>query len=115
MKITQKVDNKKKHKKKPKTKNQNFLKGPCDADFGVQSTVIGQLEVVCIDQIALLIDELNNQEAWLFDPIQIKTFEILEERYVNNLPEKKRGKLAKNQFQLKTPFHYSPFRSQRII
>jgi hypothetical protein len=58
------------------------MKGPCDSDFGQQVNQLKGVDIVCLDQIALGLDSIANQEAWIVDPTKLYHLESVFQRYV---------------------------------
>ena len=56
--------------------------GPCDGDFGAQVGLLRDKTIFSIDELAIHIDEIDNQEAVIVNPAKLKNFEALSKRYV---------------------------------
>jgi len=59
--------------------------GPCDGDFGAQVNKLKFTDVLCIDDLALEIDEIKTQGARIVNPTSLFSFDSLSRRYVNSL------------------------------
>jgi hypothetical protein len=42
-----------------------LLTGPCDTDFGQQVGMMKFMSIICIDQLAMQIDKIKGQEAFI--------------------------------------------------
>ena len=56
--------------------------GPCDGDFGAQVGLLRDKTIFSIDELAIHIDEIDDQEAVIVNPAKLKNFEALSKRYV---------------------------------
>ena len=56
--------------------------GPCDGDFGAQVGLLRDKTIFSVDELALHIDEIDDQEAVIVNPAKLKNFEALSKRYV---------------------------------
>jgi len=56
--------------------------GPCDGDFGAQVGLLRDKTIFSIDELAIHIDEIDDQEAVIVNPAKLKNFEAPSKRYV---------------------------------
>ena len=63
-----------------------FVEGPCDGAFGQQVNKVKSLDLICVDQLAMHISEIKNQEAFIVNPARLFCADDVFRLYVLLLP-----------------------------